>query len=317
LTTDTGTRPLPTAFPVPATARRRGRRRALVATRTREPLSATRLAVAGGCATLLALTGWMVVYALFLSAFQEHHDQQVMYSHLREKLALATVPIGGQIARGTPIALLDAPAAGLHDTVVVEGAASSQLESGPGHFPASPLPGQAGVSVIYGRSATFGAPFGSLSTLRPGSTFSVTTGQGTFGYQVLDVRVAGDPLPAPLAAGRSRLTLVTSAEHGWRSGWSPTQALYVDADLVHGAVQPTPAGQPTQVSAADQPFHADTSHLMQLVLWLELLLIVAAGLTWSWLRWNRTQTWLLGLPLALAVLWGTAGAAAPLLPNLV
>ena len=30
------------------------------------------------------------------------------------------------------------------------------LEKGPGHFPASPFPGQAGESVIFGRSVTFG-----------------------------------------------------------------------------------------------------------------------------------------------------------------
>jgi sortase A len=38
---------------------------------------------------------------------------------------------------------------------------------------------------------------------------------------------------------------------------------------------------------------------------------------WAWLRWGRWQTWLVGLPLCLAVLWGISENALLLLPNLV
>jgi hypothetical protein len=44
---------------------------------------------------------------------------------------------------------------------------------------------------------------------------------------------------------------------------------------------------------------------------------VTTGLVWSWRRWGASQTWLVGLPLAMAVFWGASGAAVRFLPNLI
>ena len=49
--------------------------------------------------------------------------------------------------------------------VVVEGTTPGEPDAGPGHLRDTPLPGQAGVSVVFGRRATFGAPFASLPQL--------------------------------------------------------------------------------------------------------------------------------------------------------
>jgi sortase A len=241
----------------------------------------------------------------------------VLYAQLRQGLAEATTPFGGAIPAGTPVVLVDARAAGLSGVVVVEGTTSSDLTNGPGHLSSTPLPGQAGVSVLMGRSVMFGAPFRHIGSMRAGDKIEVTTGQGQFTYRVDDVRHKGDPLPPPLAQGKSRLTLVSSVAAGWRGGWAPQQTVYVDASLAGGTVQPAPPGRPSLVPAAADPMQGDNSSLVSLVLWLQGLLIVAVLVVVGRQRWGRWQTWLLGMPLALACLWGATQAAVVLLPNLV
>ena len=101
------------------------------------------------------------------------------------------------------------------------------------------LPGQAGTSVVFGRGVTFGGPFRHLASFTKGDSITVTTGQGKATYVVDDVRIAGDPFPAALASGASRLVLESSVGGGYRSEWAPTQSIYVDADLAN----PFPSGQ--------------------------------------------------------------------------
>jgi sortase A len=282
------------------------------ARKPRPPLSSSQLVAAIVLATVLALALWFVFYAFVLSGVQEQHDQRVSFAHIREELALATVPIGGSIKPGAPVALISIPAVHLRNVVVVEGTNSAELEAGPGHFPATPLPGQAGDSLLLGRRSTFGGPFGSLAKLSPGSLIYVTTGQGSFTYTVTDLRIPGDPLPSVLAANQSRLTLLTS--HG--SGWGTGQPLYLDANLTAGKIQPTPAGAPSVVPTVDQPFHGDNNGLVPLVLWLQLMILFAAATAWCWWRWTKPQTWLVAVPAGLAILWGATSAVMPFLPNL-
>jgi hypothetical protein len=61
----------------------------------------------------------------------------------------------------------------------------------------------------------------------------------------------------------------------------------------------------------------DTGLLILLGLWLGPLLLVSGGLAWAWRRWGRGQTWLAGLPIALAILWGASSAIMQHLPNLI
>ena len=152
--------------------------------------------------------------------------------------------------------------------------------------------------------------------MKAGDTLTVTTGQGVFTYRVERVRTPGSPLPPLLAPTGSRLTLITSASRGWRSGWAPDHAVYVDAGLIQGQAPPAPAGLPSAVSKASLPMQGDTGTLVALVFWLQALLLVSAAAAWSWARWGRWQTWLAGLPVMLAVLWAATGAAELLLPNL-
>jgi sortase A len=282
------------------------------ARRARPPLPAWRPAVAITWLLFCALALWAVTYILFVSGFQHARAQHELYAKFRSELALVTAPIGGTITTGAPVALFTVPGAGLHGEVAVEGTDAGTLRAGPGHVRTSPLPGQAGVSMFYGRSLSFGAPFGRVASLPVGAPITVTTDQGTFHYSVIDVRQAGDPWTLP-AAGASELTLVTTD-----GGWMPDRVVYVDAAL-QGKTVPAPSGRPA-TSPSDEKLMArqtDSLTLVIVVLWLQLLVVVAVLLTWLRSRWRPTQVWLVAVPAVLATLWGLSNAAAPLLPNLL
>jgi sortase A len=266
---------------------------------------------------ICVLAVWFLLFAFVLSALQEHGTQARLYDRFRSELPNGTAPLGPPIKVGAPVALITAPAAGLHNVVVVEGSSSRQLSAGPGHLSDSPLPGQYGTSVILGRSVTYGAPFCGITRFKPGDTLTVTTGEGVFTYRVEDVRYPGDPLPAPVKGTQSRLTLVTSASSGWRSGWAPTHTVYVDALAVHGPVQPAPAGLARSVSKSSLPMQGGGNALVPLAFWLEGLVVAAVAVCWSWFRWGRRETWFVGVPILLALLWGTTGALIVFLPNLL
>lgn len=268
--------------------------------------------VAIGCA-LLAV--WFVFFSLGFGGLSAARSQQVLYNHLREQLALATQPIGGVIEPGTPVALIEAPTVGLR-YVVIEGTASGDLLVGPGHRRDTPLPGQAGTSVLYGRAAGFGGPFRHITALRQGDTVTVTTGQGTFDYRVDRVRRAGDPLPDLLKSGEGRLTLVSAEGVSWRVGWAPDRVVYVDATL-QGTAQPAPSGRSASVPPAELALRSDTSALVPLVLWLQVLVLATAGAAWAQVRWGAAQAWLVSAPVVMATLWGMSESAMRLLPNLV
>jgi sortase A len=282
----------------------------------RKPLSAARTAVIMVFGGVAALALWFVLYALLFSGLQEGHAQHVLYTQLRYGLAEETIPFGGAITPGTPVAYLSAPSIGV-SAVVVEGTSSADLSRGPGHLPDSPMPGQQGISQIDGRSVTFGAPFGRVHELRPGAKIWVITGQGTFGFRVIDVRGPGDPKPTGAQRGKASLTLATSGSTGaWRNGWAPDEVIYADATLVSGQPQQAPAGRPTAVPAIDKLMAGDNNEVLPAFLWLEGLLAASWLLGWAYTRWNSWQLWLVAAPVLLALLWGTTSAAMLLLPNL-
>jgi sortase A len=283
----------------------------------RTPLPTLGLVAVWAFASLSALSLWFLLYAFTLSGLQEASSQHSLYAALRSELAQGIAPLGGSVPLGKPVALLRVPQAGIND-VVVEGTTSALLEQGPGLLAGTPLPGQPGVSVIFGRQAMFGGPFRHLAGLRQGDVFQVITGQGTFTYRVDDLRYPGDPLPSPLPAGQSRMIMVTIAGSSWLGGRTPERLLYVDTSLV-GKVVAAPSGPPVLVSASQLPMHvdADSDVLIQLVLRLQLLLLAGLGVAWAGSRWSTWQTWLVGAPAILAATWGVSQVAVALLPNLL
>ena len=166
-----------------------------------------------------------------------------------------------------------------------------------------------------GRSALFGGPFADIVSAQPGQVITVTTGEGVATYHVTGVRHAGDPDPPPLAAGAGRLTLETSYGSGWRSAWAPSQVVFLDASLQGKAFGST-AGRPDSVPRDELAMRADPGALIELVLWLPLLLGAVLAVVWAVARWGRWQSWVIGVPIVLAALWGVSQTAVQLLPNL-
>jgi sortase A len=282
---------------------------------TKVPVPAAVTVVVRSLLTLALLSGWLVAYALGISAVQQSRTQHQLYNGFREKLALATAPIGGDIAPGTAVALIEAPDIGLRQ-IVVEGTSSGVMRAGPGHRRDTALPGQPGTSVVYGHAAAFGGPFHRVTSLQPGAAVTVTSGLGIMRYEVAGLRREQDPLPPPLPSGGARLTLVTAEADGWRSGWAPNRVVYVDAILKGGDLQPGLPGRPTAVPVAEKALQADPDALVPLVFWLQLFVAAALATTWARQRWSGPQTWFAGVPVLLACLWGTVETLAEFLPNL-
>jgi sortase A len=73
----------------------------------------------------------------------------------------------------------------LHESErLYEGVAAAVLARGPGHYPATPLPGQPGTAAIAGHRVTHTHPFLRLNLLRRGDAVIVRTRNGVFRYRV-------------------------------------------------------------------------------------------------------------------------------------
>src|SRR5262249_31129272 len=144
------------------------------------------------------------------SDVQEARSQAILYQQFQLELANQVAPLGpngpngldgarGPTPPGSPVTILNIPAIGIHDMVVVQGTNPQNMMVGPGHRPDSPLPGQPGMVQIYGRRATFGAPFGRLDELQRGDIITAITGQGLSTYRVAAAaysnKIIEDPAP--------------------------------------------------------------------------------------------------------------------------
>ena len=282
-------------------------------------VTAVRHLARGGLLSLAALLLGVTAQLLLVSGIQQHSAQHAAFDELRARLALGTAPVsqtdqeGRLLAPGTPVALIDVPSLGLNQ-VVFEGTDSAVTTDGPGHRRDTPMPGQAGTSVLMGRAAAYGAPFGRLAGLAAGDTFTVTTGQGKAKYQVIDARRAGDPAPAGVAAGKGRLVLVTAT--GPR--FMPDGVLRVDADLVSAAFR-TPAAviRSGTLPESEQPLARPSGVPWPLVLWLQALLLAAVAAVWCRHRWGRHQTWIVFAPVVAVLGLQVATRTTELLPNLL
>lgn len=275
--------------------------------------------ISGTAMTILgALLVGFVFSVSLVGAVQHARAQTVAYATLRNTLANATTPVGQVDSNGVlnhlgvPVSLLQIPAIHLNE-VVLEGTTPSVLMNGAGHRRDSVMPGQAGISVIFGRRAAFGGPFAGIASLKVGTEFSVTTGQGVMNFKVVNVRRAGAKVTLPLA-GQARLVLVTAEG----PAYVPSGLLYVDADLVGKvAATPAPLFGSNSLPAAEQALGTDPGAWVAIVLWGQLLLAAALAFVWAQRRWGKWQTWIVGVPLLLALSLLVATQAAQLLPNLL
>jgi sortase A len=267
-------------------------------------------------ATMLGFGVWLVAGSRLHYDRAQHDD----YARLRAEIAQGTAPAGATQPRnpsklltlGTPAAVLTIPQIGLN-AVVLEGTTGQVLEDGPGHLRDTPLPGQAGISVIMGRRASYGGPFARISSMIPGSIFTIRTGAGVSRYRVLDVRRPGDPVP-PVPAGAGRLILATADGYPF----APTGVLNVDANLMS-----VPKGAPPVVISAagllpgEKALGSDSAAVVPMVLWAEALVLAAVALSWLGSRWGRWQTRIIAIPVLGYLGLAVADQVTRLLPNLM
>jgi sortase A len=249
-----------------------------------------------------------VGYLYFLSGVQEARSQAVLYQRLQAQLAQIggiVAPLG-PTAPGSPIAILDIPSIGIHDMVVVEGTSPENLMLGPGHLRDTPYPGQAGVSEIFGRRATFGGPFARLDQLQPGAFIETITGQGESTYTVAAV---GNSKERIVDSAPNRLLLFTAS-----SPVIPSYYVEVDAHLTT-APRPSP-GVVHEINAPEQVLAGDDGALVLTWTWALALILVSAVGTLAVTRWSPWAAYLVIVPIALAVLWNLYENLAALLPNL-
>jgi sortase A len=244
-------------------------------------------------------------YLYGLSGISEQRAQSTLYKTFAGQLSQAIAPTG-PTTEGAPVAILSIPAIGVHDLVVVEGTSAEDLTHGPGHLRATVLPGQYGVSVIYGRNVSYGGPFAHLMDLRRGDRIKVTTSQGTATYVVESFGTRAHPAPDPTA---NRLLLQTGDSEGYPSGWAQ-----VSADL-WSTPQQTPTTWPS-VSAPELPLAGNPAALLPLLLWAQALLLVSVGGSLAAYHWSRWGALLCTAPVTLALVWSVYENLSLLLPNL-
>ena len=111
---------LPTT-PAPPSPVQPGRAKRVRPRPARTPLPAAFFVAISVLLSVSGLALWGAFYTLVLSSVQEHRAQHILYTHFRSEVAEGTAPTGGPIAHGAPVAVLDAPRAGLRHLMVVEG----------------------------------------------------------------------------------------------------------------------------------------------------------------------------------------------------
>ena len=241
----------------------------------------------------LILLGFFVYLFAFTPVTASRNQQRLTQTLIGHPLPVYRL-VGGHLpADGHAVAVIEAPTIGLKQVVVV-GTSAADLMNGPGLLKGTALPGSPGNAVILGRRTTFGAPFGSIGTLRNGARITVVDGAGTFHYLVFrteTVAAGRRDVVGPTAS--NRLTLVTAGP-----GVLPSGRTVVQAKLVGPAVA-VDTGRP-KIPTTDLGLTGDSVAGWLGLLWIIVtaaLVLVAFGTV---TRWRRPWlTYLFGLPIVL------------------
>lgn len=235
------------------------------------------------------------------------------------------VPAAGELPPprpGQPIGIIKIPKIGA-DFAMVEGVDLNFLAEGPGHFPGTPFPGQAGNAALAGHRTTWQAPFNRIDELVPGDKVSIETVQGLFTYEILP-QPGGSP-EAPIGyriiqpnqteildqpAGQNLLTLMAC-----HPKYSAAQRIIVVGKLVDNPAPTTEKSAESQaaINSADQRELIEGSGGGIAVGRPEargpaLILLAVAGAIWllawfiarpwkSWRQWQKWTVYAVALPL--------------------
>lgn len=140
-----------------------------------------------GLTALLFLAGTGLFAYLF---FIDLYTDQVLQGRLTDQFAsleVDSVEAGEASAdqAGSPLTRIVIPALDV-STVVVSGTSPAALRAGAGHYPNTPLPGEAGNVSITGHRTTYGRPFNRVDELSPGDEIWLLTPVGDHRYVVSD-----------------------------------------------------------------------------------------------------------------------------------
>jgi sortase A len=115
------------------------------------------------------------------------------------------------IKTGEGLTRLRIPKLGI-DVMVVEGTTPAALEAGAGHYPGTPLPGEAGNVAIAGHRTTYGRPFNRLDELGPRDVVILDTPIGEDRYRAVP---AFDGHPNPWVVGPDDFSVVAQRPGHW------------------------------------------------------------------------------------------------------
>jgi sortase A len=131
---------------------------------------------------------------------------------------------------GEALGTIRIPGIGLNWTVVEGVRLSSDLKKGAGHYPDTPIPGQAGNAAVAGHRTTYGAPFHNLGELATGDRVFWDSATGTHEYEVREVFVV-KPTELWVLDGRQGAWLTLTTCH---PKFSARERLIVVAEMVDG-----------------------------------------------------------------------------------
>jgi LPXTG-site transpeptidase (sortase) family protein len=128
----------------------------------------------------------------------------------KASLRAETAAFGDATVLGGVLGHIRIPAIEVSD-YFVEGVGEAQLQEGPGRYPGTGIPGQAGNLAIAGHRTTYGAPFFRLGELRAGDQVIIDVPQGRAIYTVSEPPFAVSPYDVDVLDdfGDARLTLTT------------------------------------------------------------------------------------------------------------
>lgn len=126
-----------------------------------------------GVIVALGLIALFVVYAFFNAFVTElwYQSRQRSMGAVGGS-ALAAKP-------GQPVGVLQVKQPFTLNVEISQGDGPAELRAGPGHRPGTPLPGNLGNSVVYGRASEWGGPFRDLHMAQPGTEMYVQTRLGS------------------------------------------------------------------------------------------------------------------------------------------
>jgi LPXTG-site transpeptidase (sortase) family protein len=240
---------------------------------------------------IFALAFGSLMFNQLLGPLVHNRAATALEQRLASDLVNGVAPVSNPIAVGSPIGLVEVPNRDIR-AVVVEGSKAEQLAQASGHLVGSALPGQPGVSAILGRSQTYGAEFRNLDQLIVGDEVVVTTGQGVHSYEVIDITVRSARDTAAFQGEGHMLILATVVDSSDR--------LVVRATLTSPVF---PAGQATdhQTTLDELGLAGDSSSWSDLVLWMLIAALLAAGFPIIVNQVGRRVGWLVVTPIAMWV----------------